>query len=46
MLMIDSIELDIRDPFSDVKAEVPCFASDKMNEKKALQVRKITPFYG
>ena len=34
MLMIDSIEFDIRYPFSDVNAEVPCFANDKTNEKK------------
>ena len=34
MLMIASIEFDIRHPFSDVNAEVPCFANDKTNEKK------------
>ena len=33
MLMIDSIEFDIRHPFSDVKPEVTCFANDKTNEK-------------
>ena len=33
MLMIDSIDFDIRDPFSDVKAEVPCLASVKTKEK-------------
>ena len=41
MLMIDSIECDIRHTFSDVKAEVPCFANDKANEKSfACQVIK------
>ena len=34
MLMIASIKFDIRHPYSDVNAEVPCFANDKTNEKK------------
>ena len=33
MLMITSIKFDIRHPYSDVNAEVPCFANDKTNEK-------------
>ena len=33
MLMIDSIEFDIRHPFSGVNAEVPCFTNHKTNEK-------------
>ena len=37
MLMIDSIGFDIRHRFSDVRAEVPCFANDKTNEKKCCK---------
>ena len=33
MLMIDSIEFDIRYKFSDVRAEVPCVANDKQTTK-------------
>ena len=33
MLMITSIEFDIRHPFSDIKAGAPCFDNNKMNEK-------------
>ena len=42
MLMIDSIEFDIRHPFSDVKAEVPCFANDKTNEKEYCKLKHQT----
>ena len=33
MVMIDSIEFDIRHPFSNVEVKVPWFTNDKMNEK-------------
>ena len=42
MLMIDSIEFDVRDPFFDVKAEVPCFPNDKTNEKKYCKSKHYT----
>ena len=46
MLMIDSIEFDIRDPFSDVKAEIPSFTSDKTNEKQYCKSKKLDLSYG
>ena len=45
MLMVDSIGFDIRYPFSDVRAEGPCFANAKMN-KKVLQVKTLNLCYG
>ena len=46
MLMIDSIEFDIKDPFSEVKAEIPCFASDKTKEKKYCKSKQLNLCYG
>ena len=45
MLMIDSIDFDIRDPFSDVKAEVPCLASVKTKEKKYCKSKILNLCY-
>ena len=45
MVMIDSIEVDIRDPSSDVKAEVPSFTSDKTNKNKDCKSKKLDLCY-